>query len=157
VQQHNACDICRLLGPGENDDLVVSQTPFWRVALASEQVYLGRAYVTARRHVSSVPHLTGEEWLDLRQVWADYEQRVREVCGPAEPFNWGCLLNNTFRETQPQPHVHWHVRPRYALAPTILGRTWPDPNFGYHYRHGVERAVTQAELSQLARMLRAVQ
>jgi len=123
------CEVCDALATDEPRVLV---TPYWRVTLASDQGYLGRAFVSANRHVGSLSDLTPDEWTNLQQVISSYESAIKSVFG-AVLFNWGCLMNNAFKVADPAPHVHWHVRPRYDRPITVDGRTYTDPNFAHHY------------------------
>ena len=148
------CDICVLLQDDDSGDEVILTTPWWRLVLASEQSYLGRAYLTARRHVASLSELALAEWINLQDMICRYESLVQRVYG-ATNFNWGCLLNEAFREPSPKPHVHWHVRPRYSLVPMVDGHAYPDPNFGSHYRRSQPRQVDRATLARIAELLRA--
>jgi len=124
-----ACDVCSALA-GDEPRVLVS--PYWKVTLSSDQGYLGRAFVSTSRHVASLSDLSTDEWTDLREVISVYEAAVSAAFG-AVLFNWGCLMNNTFQATEPNPHVHWHVRPRYDQSVTIDGHTYADPDFAHHY------------------------
>jgi len=138
------CEVCDALA---TDEPRVFITPNWKVTLASDQGYLGRAFVSASRHVGSLSELTPDEWSDLHQVIEDYESAITRAFG-AVLFNWGCLMNNAFKDDEPKPHVHWHVRPRYNKSVHINGHTYTDPNFAHHYDssyHDVQnRAVIEA-------------
>ena len=56
----------------------------------------------------------------------------KEVLG-AELSNWSCLLNNFYKETTPNPHLHLHVRPRYKNAIVINDHSFEDTEFAHHY------------------------
>jgi diadenosine tetraphosphate (Ap4A) HIT family hydrolase len=131
---------------------MVFESEYWRVTLAREQSYLGRAYVTAREHRASLPELTTDQWLDLKAVMARYEAAVREAFG-ADLFNWSCLMNDAFKAEQPEPHVHWHVRPRYQTAPVVNGVSYPDPNFAHQHDRQASRLVSGGELARIAQAI----
>ncbi|HEY2004523.1 MAG TPA: HIT family protein [Candidatus Saccharimonadia bacterium] len=145
------CDTCRLLKTGGAE--VIFQTEHWRVVLAPDQGYLGRAYVTLLDHRGSLPELTISQIVDWHDVVIRYEGLVSEAF-EADVFNWGCLLNNAFQAADPRPHVHWHVRPRYSRTPSVDGVEYPDPQFGYHYDRRHQRVVTAEALVSIGDMLR---
>lgn len=47
--------------------------------------------------------------------------------------NWTCLMNNAYQNEPPNPHIHWHFRPRYNHKVEFAGLTFEDPEFGHHY------------------------
>ena len=130
------CDICKYQAV---DNVGVLETDHWQVVLSPDQGYLGHSYVYLKDHKPSLSELTSDEWADLHSVIKEFEPAVRDTFG-AELFNWVCLMNDAFKAAQPQPHVHWKVRPRYRIPVTIAARTFTDPNFGHHYdkQHVVE-------------------
>jgi len=48
-------------------------------------------------------------------------------------FNWACMMNFAYTEQPYNPHVHWHVRPRYNRVVEVGGARFDDPDFGDHY------------------------
>jgi len=108
------CETCHLLEAANGE--VLFETEFWRVTLAADQGYLGRAYVTLLEHRGGLSELTRPQVEDWHDVVIRYEGLVRGVF-EAKVFNWGCLMNNAFQLPNPKTHVHWHVRPRYAVKP----------------------------------------
>jgi diadenosine tetraphosphate (Ap4A) HIT family hydrolase len=125
------CEICEIQARPPADDVRVFETAFWRVTLASDP-----------------------EWIDLQAVMARYEMMVRRAFG-ADLFNWACLLNDTFKQAKPKPHVHWHVRPRYASPPTVAGWTFADPNFAHHYSRQVRQLIDRGVREQIAAAMTA--
>lgn len=47
--------------------------------------------------------------------------------------NWSCLLNDFYKITAPNPHLHLHVRPRYKNPFLLNGTQYIDEDFGHHY------------------------
>ena len=146
------CEICQLLAGGGGE--VIFETKYWRVVLGSDQAYLGRAYISLLEHKGSLPELTQEQLIDWQSVVTRYEGMVRDAFG-ATLFNWACLMNNAFKELEPLPHVHWHVWPRYAQAPTVDGAEYPDPNFAHQCDKSAHREVSADELAKIGAALRA--
>ena len=57
-------------------------------------------------------------------------------------FNWTCLMNNTYQEVPPNPHIHWHFRPRYNHVVDVKGEQFNDPEFGHHYSREREQSIS---------------
>ena len=125
------CEICRLL-QSDDGSIVILAMPWWRVVLNPNQDYLGRVWVTLLDHRSSLGGLATDQWLELKRVTELLERATRSAFG-AELLNWSWLMNNAYLEPAPTPHVHAHVRPRYAVTPTVSGVSFPDDEFGRHY------------------------
>lgn len=112
---------------------IIWESEHWKVIIHEDQQYLGRAIVSAKnRERPTLTSLTTDEWLDFQNVVKDFEQAVRSAFG-AELFNWACLLNLAFQNDPPNPHVHWHVRPRYRQPVVFAGLQFRDEDFGRHY------------------------
>ena len=47
--------------------------------------------------------------------------------------DWCSLMNDFYKETSPDPHLHIHVRPRYDKPVVLNGNTYTDSEFGHHY------------------------
>lgn len=136
---HTECDICR----ANSEQLAnLLKTKHWLVNLSYDQGYLGRAYVTLRRHKGTLSDLTQNEWLD----YIDIVKRLEKACGEAlgaTLFNWACLMNNAYQHKPSFPHVHWHFRPRYEKPVTINNENFDDPHFGQHYSREYRRTVDE--------------
>ena len=121
--------------------------------VGNNQAYLGRAYATLRNHKSSLGSLSQEEWHDFENVVQRLEEAYMAVYG-AEPLNWSCCMNFAFREEPFNPHVHWHIYPRYKNAPEINGVTYEDVQFGNMYNDEAERLVYDNTAETIAYKLR---
>lgn len=126
------CDFCHI--PDEDTPFQLAETACWSIYLANDQAYLGRCIILLRRHCGDLADLTPEEWLDLGQVVKRVEVALRQAFG-ATMFNWACLMNDAYKSAPPNPHVHWHVRPRYDHAVAFGGLTFEDPEFARHYNN----------------------
>ena len=42
-------------------------------------------------------------------------------------------MNNFYKESEPDPHLHIHVRPRYDKPIVLNGSIYTDSEFGHHY------------------------
>ena len=123
------CDICGFLN---NSELAIIETKYWKVNIADDQAYLGRCYVILKRHYGSLSDLTKEEWIDFSSLVKKLESLYKKTFG-AKLLNWSCLMNDAFRQNPANPHVHWHVRPRYDKGVEFAGMIFNDLEFGSHY------------------------
>ena len=73
--------------------------------------------------------LNGDDFIPLVKA---LEKAIRKSLG-ATMFNWSCQMNHAYRESIPNPHVHWHVRPRYGRSVRVGGMVFRDAEFGHHY------------------------
>ncbi len=130
------CICCKK--PDENE--LISETKFWKVILASDQAYLGRCYVVLKRR-GDLAELNDEEWLDFRELLKRLESALRKAFN-ATMFNWTCLMNNAYQNKPPNPHVHWHFRPRYNHKVEFAGLVFEDPEFAHHYNRVRKQEVS---------------
>lgn len=140
----NNCKVCDVLPP----DTLVFETDSWTVSLSSDQGYLGRCFVTLREHKGDLAELTAEEWLDFAEAVKKIEGAVGKAFGPAL-FNWSCLMNNAFQDIPSQPHIHWHVRPRYEGSVYFAKQEFTDPHFAHHYDREHSNLVSAAVLDEI--------
>lgn len=116
----------------EDKQYQVYETVFWSVFLADEQDYIGRCILDLKRHCGSMSELTDDEWEDLRKLICKAENCLKTVLG-ATMCNWSCLMNSFYKESEPDPHLHIHVRPRYDKPVIVNENTYIDREFGHHY------------------------
>ncbi len=128
-----ACPIC-LWSPDNDDYLFINMTQYWRICLAPNQSLIGRCVIHLKRHAGDLADLTQDEWQDFLNVVRRVESALRSAFN-ATMFNWSCYMNHAYRESHPDPHVHWWAVPRYAQAVRFGGRTFEDPHFGSPYDH----------------------
>jgi len=123
------CEPCRYL---KDNNRLLFETKYWKVFVIDEQAFLGRTAVILKRHCHSLPELTEPEWQEFKEVVSKLEQAVKQAFG-MEVANWACLMNHAFRTNIANPHVHWHLRPRYRHPVEFAGKTFTDPDFGEMY------------------------
>jgi len=140
-----ACEVCEAI---KLPQVVLFETSHWACNLAQDQTYLGRSYVTSKRHCGDLIELTPDEWRDLQAAMRKFETGMRKTFN-ARLFNWSCLMNNAFQSQNPQPHVHWHVRPRYSRTVTVAGEQFTDEHFGHHYERRTNRRVDDSVMRQI--------
>ena len=144
------CDACQFL---QNPTHQILKTDLWAVGLGNNQAYFGRAYMTLRTHKSSLSELSSDDWREFEDNVRKLESAYKAAFG-ATPLNWGCYMNNAFRDDPPHPHVHWHIYPRYKQAPVLDGVAYDDPLFGEFYDNDAERIVSDAVVDQIAEKLK---
>ena len=122
------CNHCQK--PNENE--LIYQTKFWKVIIASDQIYLGRCYVTLKRHCGDLAELENSEWFNFIELVKRLESTLKKSFD-ATMFNWACLMNNAYQNEPPNPHIHWHFLPRYNHKIEFAGEIFEDLEFGHHY------------------------
>ena len=151
------CEICPLLvGQTAADDNVILQTERWVAVLDKNQCYLGKSFITLRRHKETLSDLNEADWMELHHVIRQLERAVKEAFG-ADVCNWECLMNNAVKAGRPT-HVHWHLHPRYLGGTRFAGEDFPDPKWPRHLEDAVHmvgdetfREIMQALRSRLTR------
>jgi diadenosine tetraphosphate (Ap4A) HIT family hydrolase len=147
------CAICQLLSNTPEHDYVVAQSGYWRITLAPDQFYVGRCYVTTLRHVPELSALSQEEWLDLHEVMRYLENSAKRELG-ATHVTWAALMNNAYQLPDPQPHVHWHVRPRYAERTIVGDVVMTDEHFGHHHQRDEHQKLLPYQMEAIVVNLR---
>ena len=133
------CDWCNL--SEEDKRFQVYESTFWSVFLSDEQDYIGRCILVLKCHCGSMTELTDGEWEDLRNLICKVEICLKTVLG-ATLCNWSCLMNSFYKETEPNPHLHMHVRLRYDEPVMVNGNTYIDSEFGHHYAVNKSGAIS---------------
>jgi len=64
-------------------------------------------------------------------------------------------MNHSFRSDPPNPHVYWHLSPRYKVAPVLDGISYDDPSYGEFYNDDdAKRIVSNEVIEQIAEKLK---
>lgn len=129
---------CISCTPPENDALAFAATRFWKAVLHPDQTVPGALLLTSLRHVSKVSALTEEEsseWFALyRAVETALEVRLgAALVNVSCERNWAYRAGNPdppLKGGKPNPHVHWHVAPRYSSAVSLGDESFDDVDFG---------------------------
>lgn len=94
--------------------------------------------IVSLRHVAKVGDLDEHEALEFFQLYRRLELAAESALG-ASMVNLSCLRNWAYRSEhpdppfsngRPNPHVHWHVAPRYAEPVEIADHAFVDEDFG---------------------------
>ncbi len=113
---------------------LLAETEHWLIILAPDQRNLGTCVVALKRDETELSGLKEDEWADLALVVKKLESAIRNSFH-ATMFNWGCLMNSSYLEDPPCPHLHWHFIPRYREPVEFEDRTFDDPCFGMSTMH----------------------
>lgn len=112
------CEFCNLVN--EDKKWLLYETTYWDTYLADRQDYIGRCIIVLKRHCGSLSQLESKEWTELKSIIDAIEKIMQEVLG-ADLCNWSCLMNDFYKEDNPNPHLHIHARPRCG-NPIALNR-----------------------------------
>ncbi len=103
---------------------LVREYRHWAVLLRPAQVTLGALVLAALSNATAFSALPPAAFAELHQVTGDIESGLARF-QPHDRINYLMLM-------MVDPHVHFHVLPRYAVAPQFAGETfadagWPGP------------------------------
>jgi diadenosine tetraphosphate (Ap4A) HIT family hydrolase len=129
----------------------IYETAFWSVFLNLKQVHLGRAAIVLKRNCGDLAEVTDEEMLDFLALVRKAEAVYRKTLNTTM-FNWSCSMNDAYQEQPPNPHVHWHLVPRYETPARFSGKSYPDTNFG-HRSGNDDIRLPEEDFAELARAL----
>jgi len=135
------CDLFDKLGhPGGE----ILTTAHWRVLVRRKQVTLGALILASRRHVLSLGELRPDEAAELPEVCRAIEAMLRQAFAP-DKLNYLALM-------MVDPHLHFHVLPRYAARRECGGIEFEDVAWGGPPRLDVacpEESVVEQIAAQL--------
>jgi diadenosine tetraphosphate (Ap4A) HIT family hydrolase len=102
---------------------LIADYEHWVVLLRPAQATLGSLVLAAKSEARSFPELPAEAFAQLRDVVADIERALAAAVRP-EKINYLMLM-------MVDPHVHFHVIPRYegersALGVSVKDAGWPN-------------------------------
>ena len=139
------CDACEFLKSPKNQIIV---TENWSVGIGNDQPYLGRAYATLKKHTGKISELTTDEWLDFQEIMGKLEIAYKNAFG-ADVINIECNMNHAFKSEPYNPHIHWHIYPRYKTAPEVGGIKFNDSLFGSHIDENKINIVSDEVVEQI--------
>lgn len=118
MRNSNCCNIWAKFGLEDNELLT---SDHWTVLLRPKQVTVGSCVLIANRHIESLADLNDVEAQALRDIVARMEQLLDSKLHN-DKINYLALMMK-------DPHLHFHVIPRYETNRTIEGRVWQDPSW----------------------------
>lgn len=148
------CPFCSL--SEQDKHWLLFQNEHWLVFMADRQNYPGRCLVMSREHIEALSELSSDQWKDLKQIIDSLEILLKCKLG-ADCINWSCLMNDAYKESEPHPHLHFHVIPRYSKPVIISGHKFVDRRFGHHYDKNakkIDKEFSQEVFEQLKSMVK---
>jgi diadenosine tetraphosphate (Ap4A) HIT family hydrolase len=137
------CALCQYIKSDETTRLLYDGA-FWKVVLSSDQQYLGKSFVTLKRHAASLRELTDEEAAELHNIIKSFESSLMSSYSPTH-FNWSCLMNRAADpQNDEQFHVHWHAIPRYKERKEVNGVIFTDKRWPNSARN-IEESLPDAD------------
>lgn len=97
---------------------LLKQYAHWCVLLRPAQATLGALVLGSVHEATSVAALPPEAFAELATVTAEIEAALKRF-RPFDKINYLCLM-------MVDPHVHFHVLPRYAVSQEFAGQIFPD-------------------------------
>jgi diadenosine tetraphosphate (Ap4A) HIT family hydrolase len=91
----------------------------WIVTVRPKQATLGASVLICRRHATSLGELDAAEGAAFADIVARMESRLRDAFR-YDKINYLMLM-------MVDPHLHFHVVPRYAQTRTFAGLAFADP------------------------------
>lgn len=147
-----SCPICSWT-PEIPEYPLVYQTRFWRVVLAPNQCLVGRCILHLKRHCGDIAEIRPDELMEWLEVVRNMEDALRRAFD-ATMFNWSCYMNHAYRESPPNPHLHWCVVPRYDHPVSTGGLTFEDSRFGSPYDHSMRFDIPSGVRQHLVTQIR---
>ncbi len=120
---------------------LVAEAEHWVVLLRPEQVTAGCLVLACKEDVTSLGQITSAAGTELPGVVAAIETALSATYGP-EKFNYLALM-------MVDPHVHFHVIPRYARAVEVAGSTIPDPGWPKQPNLAAAATLTADQMDQM--------
>jgi diadenosine tetraphosphate (Ap4A) HIT family hydrolase len=113
----------------------------WLWSLRPVHSTLGASVISARRHAPHFSDMTAEECAELAAVVKDLETRLKSAFD-YDKINYLMLM-------MVDPHVHFHVLPRYADLREFGGITWTDEGWPKPPNSAVGRELTDAQAAAM--------
>jgi diadenosine tetraphosphate (Ap4A) HIT family hydrolase len=147
----DSCGICAIIEritAGAFGDLIAELPRSWLI-LGDAQFYRGYCVLFAKRHVTEMHLMPRGEAHELLDELIAVGKTLERVVKPLK-LNYECLGNQ-------EPHVHWHVFPRFAEDPMRLAPVWlrPEAERKVTLEDGDRRNLIDALRSNLIRVMPA--
>ena len=97
---------------------LIMESDHWRLSLRPFQSTLGSAVLSLNRLCENFADITTEESADLKEIVSYAEKRLKLA------FNYDKI--NYLMLMMVDPHVHFHVIPRYSQTIKFAGDHWID-------------------------------
>lgn len=112
-----------------SEAITLQETDCWEVLLNPDQQNLGKSLLVLKADKASLAELTEREWQEFGAIVKALEKAIAREFSPTH-FNWQCLMNNAYElDSSEEPHVHWHVTPRYEQPVEVGEEEFIDENY----------------------------
>ncbi len=139
------CNICELI---KNKKNLLFETKYWISLLDYNQSELGRSLLILKRHCPKVCEITKEEQLEFIEAVKKIDICLKKSFN-CDLINISCLMNHSYRNSPPNPHIHWHIRPRHNKKIEFEGLMFEDNLFGSHYNPKVKNIISEENLLKI--------
>jgi diadenosine tetraphosphate (Ap4A) HIT family hydrolase len=115
------CEICSIIERSRAGTFPdwLAELPRSLLILGDSQFYRGYCLLLAKRHVTELHEMPRGEAHELLDELLAVGRTLATVLKPLK-LNYECLGNQ-------EPHVHWHIFPRYADDPMRASPVWLRP------------------------------
>lgn len=72
----------------------------------------------------------------------------------ADMFNLACLMNDEYKKENPDPHLHFHLIPRYSKPVKIGDSLFYDREWAHHYDNKAPVLLTKEEIEAVFLLLK---
>lgn len=100
---------------------LIMESDHWRLSLRPFQATLGSAILSLNRPCENFADITTEESADLKEIVSYTEKRLK-LAFSYDKINYLMLM-------MVDPHLHFHVIPRYSREINFEGAVWSDSNW----------------------------
>lgn len=127
-------------------DSLVGETDHWVVLLRPKQVTVGCVVLACKEDATSLGELSPKAGEEFPVACEKLERSINEAFSP-DKFNYLALM-------MVDPHVHFHVIPRYSGAKEINGVSVPDNGWPKHPRMDEVAELTDEQMEAILHALR---
>ncbi|MBV6396439.1 MAG: hypothetical protein HFACDABA_02037 [Anaerolineales bacterium] len=128
------------------NELTIYETDYWRWSLRPVQCTLGAGILSLRRYSERLSDLNGPEGGDFAAIVGVVEDCL-EKSFHYDKINYLMLM-------MVDPHLHFHVIPRYAASRICAGKTWVDQGWPSFPQMGGD-AASQENLMEIKGVLQS--
>ena len=144
----------------EHDPEIIFFSDHWKVILHPLQCGLGNVLLSTRRHAPRMADLSAEEASDFQAVVKAVEPALERAFGALlvnmqYQRNWAYRSlepDPPLKDGRPNPHVHWHIMPRYAAPVSFQNVNFDDPTFGEPFEWREKHVPAGVRLAILVRI-----
>lgn len=120
---------------------LIKEYNFWNVLIRKNHTKLGACVVVTKRHIERFSDTTEEEIIEFGKIVKDLENALKKSFN-YDKINWLMLMMK-------DPHVHFHVMPRYNEPRNFAGIEWKDEGGTNPLIQKLEQPIPQEILNQI--------